>query len=162
MKDVTKDCLSGLVLLLFAMVFFFESLKFMFWEETFGPSEGFFPSVLSVVMALISIIIIGRALLHAKKDHGLSAVFGPKKNKFFMYFGSSMIFALIFVKVGYSLALSSFLIFILKFVERQSWKIAFAVTIVSIVLSYLLFFGLFSVTFPEGFLTPVAERLLYR
>jgi hypothetical protein len=57
------------------------------------------------------------------------------------------------------LTLAVFLIFIIKVVEKQSWKITLLVTIISIIVSYVLFGNLLSVPLPEGILSYAIQRL---
>lgn len=143
-----KDYLSSSILFLFAMVLFFQSRGLPFWDES-EPSAGFFPSVLCILLGLLSLIIFVRAWLQTKRTKEIFKILGPKKGKFLVYCGSFFAFGLIFTKVGYSLSLTAFLVFFLRIVERQSWKITLAVTVASIIVSYFIFRFLL-VPIPEG------------
>jgi vacuolar-type H+-ATPase subunit I/STV1 len=79
--------------------------------------------------------------------------------KFVLYGGSFLAFGLIFSRVGYSLTLAAFLLFVLKVVEKQTWKITLSVTIASVIGSYIVFQIFFGIPLPEGVLTPVTQLL---
>ena len=153
-----KDYLSGSFFFLLAVLLFFQSRGLAIWEET-GPSEGFFPLALSILLGLLSLIILIQAYLRAKGPEEVFQILGGNKSKFVFYCGSFFIFGLIFPWVGYSLALTAFLVFILKRVEKQSWKTTLSVTLSSIVGSYVIFQVLFSIPLPEGILSPILQLL---
>jgi len=152
------DCISGTALLLFSVILFSQSRILPFWGES-GPSGGFFPVVLSILLGSLSLIIIFRACLNKQTDHETFKILGPKKTKFFLYTISLFAFGLVFGKIGYSLTLVIFLGFILRIVEKQSWKTTSGVIIISIIVSYLVFVNILSISLPEGILSPVIRRL---
>lgn len=152
------DYISGFVLFIFAVILFFQSRGLPVWGES-GPSSGFFPSILSILLGFLSLIIIFRAWLQTQTNQEIFKILGPKKGKFFLYLISFFVFGFIFSNLGYSLTLTAFLTFILKIVERQSWKITLGVIIISIIVSYILFVNFLSVSLPEGILSPVIQRL---
>lgn len=152
------DYISGGLLFIFSVILFFQLTNLTIWEET-GPSIGFFPLTMSILLSVFSLIIILQAWFQTKKTQETFRILGPKKGKFFWYIASFFAFGIIFTKIGYSLALTAFLIFILKIVEKQSWKITLLMTIISITVSYILFNIFLSVQLPEGILSPIIQRL---
>ncbi len=152
------DYISGIVIFLFAVILFFQSRSLTVWGES-GPSSGFFPLILSILLGFLSLIIIFRAWLQTQTTQEIFKILGPKRGKFFLYITSFFVFGFIFTKLGYSLTLTAFLIFIVKIVERQSWKTSLGVIIISIIVSYILFVNFLSVPLPEGILSPVVQRL---
>lgn len=62
-------------------------------------------------------------------------------------------YAILLHPVGFLITTPVFLVFILKIVERQSWKIAVSVTLGLTALSYILFAYLLTVPLPRGLLT---------
>ncbi len=153
-----KDYVSGSILLFVAAVLFFQSRGLTVWAET-GPSEGFFPLVLSILLGVLSAIILLQAFSRQKGETEPFRIFGAKRSKFFLYGGAFLAFGLIFSWMGYSLAVTVFLLFILRFVEQQSWKTTVYVTVASIIGSYIIFQVLFTIPLPEGVLTPLVQRL---
>lgn len=155
------DYISGLVLLGFAVVLLFAARKLPLIGE-FGPSSGFFPTILSGVLALVSLMIIIRAWWqnrHVKTPQETPKILGPEKKKYFLYLGLVFAFSLFFAKLGYTLSMVLFLGFILKYVEKQSWKTTFGIIIVSGLVSYILFSKFLSVPLPEGLLSSVIRPM---
>jgi len=152
------DCISSSALFIVAVVLFFQAGGLPFWGEL-GPAEGFFPYVLSVLLVGLSCLILLRALIVSQKGNEKPKIIGPKRAKFFSYVASFFIFGLVFAKIGYSLTLAVFLIFILRLVEKQSWRTTLMVTILSLVLSYVIFVRFLKVSMPEGWLTSLMEMI---
>jgi hypothetical protein len=152
-----KDYLSSSVLFLFAVVLFFQSRGLPFWDES-GPSAGFFPTILCILLGLLSLTIFIHTSLQTRQAKEIFTIFGPKKIKLLIYFGSFFTFAFIFTKVGYSVSLMAFLVLILRIIEKRSWKITLTVTATSIMASYFIFRFL-QVPIPEGLLSFVIDLL---
>jgi putative tricarboxylic transport membrane protein len=152
------DYISGLVLFILAIVLLFQARGLSIWGED-GPSEGFFPFVLSMLLGILSAVILIQAFVKSRQASESIRILGPKKRKFFSYIISFFIFGFIFSKVGYSVTLVTFLIFILRIVERQPWKLTLIVTVLSVICSYFAFDVFLKVSMPEGFLTPVINLL---
>lgn len=151
------DYISGLVLLGFAVVLFFSARKLPLISE-FGPSSGFFPTILSGLLALLSLMIIIRAWWqnrNVKVPQETPKILGPEKKKYFLYLGLFFAFSLFFAKLGYTLSMVLFLGFILKYVEKLSWKTTFGIIIISGLVSYFLFSKFLSVPLPEGLLSSI-------
>jgi putative tricarboxylic transport membrane protein len=155
------EYMSGGFLFLLSVVLLIHSTSLTFWDDM-GPAEGFFPFLLSIVLGLLSLAIVLRALLHVRKmrqkQEGIRFL-GPRKGKFFLYLASFVVFGLFFAKIGYSLMVAGFLIFILKIVEKQSWKMAVTMTVGVIIASYIVFRFFLSVPLPEGVLSTFIEGL---
>jgi hypothetical protein len=147
------DFVSGGVLFAFAALLFWQTRELVVWGP-FGPSSGFFPLGLSLLLAALSLIILFRAWMQTEKIRQIPKILGPHKRKFFFYLISFFAFALLFAKIGYTLTLVGFLTFILKFVENQSWKTTLAITLIAATISHLLFVRFLSVQLPEGLLSP--------
>jgi hypothetical protein len=148
------DCISSSVLLILAVVLFFQARDLPFWGEL-GPAEGFFPFALSILLGTLSVLILVRALINSEGGNERRKILGPGQRKFFFYITSFFLFSILFPKIGYSLTLTAFLIFILGIVEKQSWKVTLAVTVVSLVLSHVIFVKFLKVSMPEGWLAPL-------
>ncbi len=153
------DYISGLVLLGFAVILFFAARRLPLMSE-FGPGSGFFPVILSLLLALLGLIIIIQAWWknrHVKTSEETPKILGPEKKKYFIYLGLFFAFGLIFEKLGYFLSMVLFLGFILKHVEKQSWKTTCGIILVSGLVSYFLFVKFLAVPLPEGVLSFVLD-----
>jgi putative tricarboxylic transport membrane protein len=151
------DYISGLVLLSISVILFFAA-KGLPLMDKYGPSSGFFPTILSVILALLSLMIIVRAWWqnrHVKTSQGALKILGPDKKKYFIYLGLFFAFSLFFAQLGYLLSTALFLGFILKYMEKQSWKTTFGIIVISELVSYYLFVKFLSVPLPEGILSSV-------
>lgn len=151
------DCISSSFLFLFSVVLFIQARDLPYWGDL-GPSSGFFPVVLSIFLGILSLAIFLRAWLKKDVSQESPKILGPKKGKFFLYTACFFAFGLLFARLGYSLTLIAFLAFILKVVERQSWRVTIGVTLASITVSYVLFVYFLSVPLPEGVLAPLLKR----
>ena len=153
------DYLSGFFLLGFALVLLFAARKLPLMSE-FGPSSGFFPTILSGLLVLLGLMIIINAWWRSrniKTSPETPKILGPDKKKFFLYLALFFAFSLFFAELGYTLSMVLFLGFILKYVEKQSWKTTFGVVIISGLVSYFLFVKFLSIPLPEGILSSVIK-----
>ena len=155
------DYISGFVLFGSAVILFFAALRLPLMSQ-FGPGSGFFPVILSVLLAFLSLIIIIQAWWknrHVKTSEKTPKILGPKKKKFFIYLGLFFVFSIFFGKLGYFLSMVLFLGFILKYVEKQSWKTTCGIIILSGLVSYFLFVKFLAVPLPEGVLSLVSDLM---
>ncbi len=153
-----KNYLSGSFFLALAILLFLQTKGLVVWSET-GPSEGFFPLVLSILLGFLSTVMMLLTYVQERGTPESLKIFGLKKKKFFYYLGSFVIFALVFSKLGFSLTLAGFMVFVLKIVERQTWKRALSVMILSVISSFLVFEICFTIPLPEGILSSVTQLL---
>jgi hypothetical protein len=152
------DYISGSVLLGFAVILFFAAQGLPLRSE-FGPGSGLFPITLSLLLALLSLIIIIQAWRknrYVKTAEETPKILGPEKKKYFLYLGLFFAFSLFFEGLGYFLSMIFFLGFILKYVEKQSWKTTCGIIIISGLVSYFIFVKFLAVPLPEGVLSFVS------
>ena len=153
-----KDYMSGGFLLALAAVIFYYSSTLVIWVDQ-GPGEGLFPLILSLILGALSIIILLQAWFQPGKPAEKLNIVGPNKRNFFLYLASFIVFALFFSKVGYSLMLMAFVIFILRVAERQSWRVTLTASFSAVIFSYVLFTLGLSVSLPEGLLSGLSQWL---
>ncbi|MEA5010566.1 MAG: tripartite tricarboxylate transporter TctB family protein [Angelakisella sp.] len=126
----------------FALVFIYTGLsKFGFWDEIKGPTPGFVPTIISVILLGISVL----AFLQSFKDKKPSY---PKEN-FLVILAGIGIFAFTFL-IGMIPTIIIYVILWLKLVEKTPWKQTLIVlaVIMAIVLGVFVFW--LGVPFPEG------------
>jgi len=155
------DYISGLVLFGSAVILFFAALRLPLMSQ-FGPGSGFFPVILSLLLGLLSLIIIIQAWWKnrlVKTPEETPKILGPEKKKYFIYLGLFLAFSIFFEKLGYFLSMVLFLGFILKYVEKQSWKTTCGIIILSGLVSYFLFVKFLAVPLPEGVLSFVSDLM---
>jgi putative tricarboxylic transport membrane protein len=155
------DYISGFVLLSFAVILFFAAQGLPLKSE-FGPGSGLFPVILSVLLALLSLAIIIQAWWKnrlGKTTEETQKILGPGKKKYFLYLACFFAFSLFLEKLGYFLSMILFLGFILKYVEKQSWKTTCAIIIASGLISYFIFVKFLAVPLPAGILSLVSASM---
>jgi len=153
-----KDYISGGFLFIVSIVLFIQTRDLTAWESV-GPSEGFFPLALSIFLGVLSLIIIMQAWMQKRKPLGTLKILGPQEGKFILYIVSFIGFGLLFMKVGYSITLAAFILFVLRIVEKQSWKLTIIAAVISIVVSHVLFSTFLSVPLPEGILSIIIDKI---
>jgi putative tricarboxylic transport membrane protein len=155
------DYMSGLFLFGVAVVLLFAARRLPFMSQ-FGPGSGFFPVLLSMLLGLLSLAIIIQTWWKnrlVKTPEKTPNILGPKKKKYFIYLGLFFAFSLFLGRLGYFLSMVFFLGFILKYVEKQSWKTTVGIIIVSGLVSYFLFIKFLAVPLPEGVLSYILELM---
>lgn len=151
-----KDIASGFFLLFLGLYLSFHSTRFSVWGRT-GPEAGFFPFVLALVMIGVSLLLIIRAFISIRaKDKEKRAIDKAKNKavafKVCAYICLMALYGFSVEKVGFLVTTILVLIIILKFVEKQSWKITCYIGFSSILVSYTLFVYFLSVPLPKGFM----------
>ncbi len=155
------DYISGLVLLGFAVILLFAARKLPLMSE-FGPGSGFFPVILSVLLALLSLMIIIQAWWknhHVKVFQEIPRILGPDKKKYFIYLGLFFAFSLFFGELGYFPSMVLFLGIALKYVEKQSWKTTCGIILICGLVSYFIFIKFLAVQLPVGVLSFVSDLM---
>ena len=127
-----------------ALVFIYVGItKFGFWDEVKGPTPGFVPTIISVLLLAVSVL----AFIQSFKDK--KPVY-PKEN-FLVILAGIGIFAFTFL-IGMIPTIVIYVILWLRLVEKTPWKQTFIVlaVIMAIVLGvFVLWLG---VPFPKGFI----------
>ena len=140
---------TSILFLLLALGAFIESMKLPFGRIS-APAAGFFPTILAVLLALTSLFIFVDAL---RGSHDGAAQGEPLKwKKILLTLGSLLVFGLVFERLGYLLVTFLFILFLLRAVERQSWRLALSVALSASLVSYIVFGLLLGTPLPAGLL----------
>jgi len=150
-----KDISSSLFFLVLGLFLALQSLRLSVWGRS-GPEAGFFPFVIAVIIIGLSLFISGQSVLsqaqereeisEKKEDHSKNIFRVSSYGILMLLYGVSI------VRVGFLITSILFLFLILKYVERQNWKITILLGSVSMLTSYLLFVYLLKVPLPKGFI----------
>ncbi len=149
-----KDFASGFCLLAVGLFLAFLSMQLAVWSRS-GPEAGFFPLTIAVLIIGCSLGVIGRSLVfrqagreerisEAQESSGLGLL------RVSAYAGLMLAYGFLIESLGFLLVSAILLILILKYLERQTWKITLLVGVPSIIISYFLFKYLLSVPLPAG------------
>jgi putative tricarboxylic transport membrane protein len=150
-----KDLLSSICLFVLGLFLILQSVRLSVWGRS-GPEAGFFPFVVGVIIIGLSLFITSRSTLnHAQEKEKISRK--REDNRINIFRVSSygilmLLYGVSIVRVGFLITSVLFLFLILKYVERQSWKITILLGSASMLISYLLFVYLLKVPLPRGFI----------
>lgn len=156
MSNQGKDFISGLLLFVLGLLMAFQSTRYSLWGRS-GPEAGFFPFAIALLMMGLSlpICIKSAVLIRApKKDKVLAEEEKREVSifKFSSYIIMILLYGVLIDKVGYLVTSALFLFFVLKYIERQNWRITILVGSASIIISHLLFVYFLKVPLPRGLL----------
>jgi hypothetical protein len=143
---MNADRVSGAVLFLFALAVAWEAKTLPFGTVN-APDSGFFPLSLAVALTLLSGLIVLRTWL----PNAVAAEMPPWQGAGRVIVAAATLVAYVGVinQLGYLLASALVMLVMLRGIERLSWRVSFAVTVVSVVASNLLFRRL-GVPLPSG------------
>lgn len=143
---MNADRVSGMALLIFALAVAWEAAKLPFGSINM-PDAGFFPLSLAVALALLSGLILVRTWLPetaaAMKPSWQGAGRVP------IAVATMVAYVAVIDWLGYLLATALVMLSLLRGIERLKWRTSVAVTVVSVVGSYVLFRRL-GVPLPAG------------
>ncbi|RGZ01207.1 tripartite tricarboxylate transporter TctB family protein [Clostridium sp. AM58-1XD] len=133
--------LSAIVGVVFAYVGF---TQLGFWHGTDGPMPGFFPSIMSIVMVLASIL----AFVQSFKEEGKPTYY---KEELLVIAGGAAIYAGTFI-IGLLPMCYIYVILWLKLFEKESWKNTLIVLAVILAITIGVFYFWLGIQFPMGLL----------
>lgn len=145
-KSVTVTAILFLVLALGA---FIEARKLPFGRIS-APQAGFFPLILSVLLAITSLLVLVETLKRREEDSGVGERLSRKSIS--LALGALFAYALLFESLGYLVTTFLFVAFLMRAVDREKWGLAIAVAFSASFLSYVLFGLLLHTPLPGGFL----------
>lgn len=151
----TSDLLSGLFFLVLGIVFTVFAIRYGLVVDGI-PGPGLFPFVVGAALILLSsILFIGNQSYRGQADEGERMQKAPDRKSW-----SNPILVLVAL-CGYMLALKHvgfvvttflFMLFLLRAVEPQKWRTSLSVSLLTAVLSYVLFHVWLRVEMPKGLL----------
>jgi putative tricarboxylic transport membrane protein len=147
----TVDRISWFALLLFGVFVIYESLQIKYYGSDFGPGPGFFSFWLGILVVGLSVIEIGRSF---RQSVPLPADFFPDRagvGRIACLLGALMAVVLLLDRLGYSLTMALFCLFLLRTLGKQPWWLTVVLTLVgSFGTAYI--FRLLQVILPGGIL----------
>jgi hypothetical protein len=143
---MSADRLSGMALLVFALAVAWEAAKLPFGNIN-APDAGFFPLSLAVVLALLSGLIVVGTWLPETAAAAMPTWCGAGRVS--VAAATMTAYVAVIDWLGYLLATALVMLLLLRGIERLKWRTSAAVTIFSVVGSYVLFRRL-GVPLPPG------------
>ena len=144
------DQITGIIVLIFSLAVM-EGSRRLPPSATFGPGAGFLPFWLGVLMAILSLLLIGQA----SRQPGTAmskAVFlnRPALIPVGAAIGSLAAYILVLERLGFLLGTGLLTAFLLGVVEREKWLTTVLVAVLNSVGLYVVFHVLLGVSLPRN------------
>jgi hypothetical protein len=140
------DRVSGVVLFVFALAVAWEASRLPF-GSIHAPDSGFFPLSLAVALALLSGLIVFGTWLPETAAAAMPSWQGA--GRVMVAAAAMAAYVAVIDWLGYLLATALVMLLLLRGIERLKWRTSVAVTVASVVGSYVLFRRL-GVPLPAG------------
>jgi hypothetical protein len=142
-----RDRAAAAVLLVFGLIALEEARKLRFGSIA-RPGPGFFPVILAAAFALVCLAL----LVHAIRSRDGDGAAGPRLAwpKIVAALAALLVYALGLERLGFVVATFALLLFFFKVLERQRWGSALAGSLVTALLTYLVFKVWLTVQLPAG------------
>lgn len=149
-----RDVVAAVVMLVFASAVAVESLRLLPFGAVRNPGPGFFPWWTSVVLAVLSLVLLGHAIranvspfrAHSRAEDetraGLVRVVG--------LLAALAVYSLGLDAVGYPIATFLLVLFMLRTTEPHRWPVALGLAVLAAGGSYLVFATWLAVPLPTG------------
>jgi putative tricarboxylic transport membrane protein len=145
------DFISAVTLLALALAALLEASKLPFGRLG-SPQAGFFPLVLALLLAIISLVFLAQVIGGPKDESRASRGESVTWNKIILAIGALVVFGLLFESLGYVISTFLFIAFLLRAVERQKWSLVVLVAFFTSLATYLVFGLLLNTPLPGGIL----------
>jgi putative tricarboxylic transport membrane protein len=145
--------LSPLFFFCLGVAFSIGSLRFSIWDQ-YGPGPGFFPLVIGVLVAVLSLAHFLQRIIN--KDNPAGALFrSSSKRKVIAYLMALVCFYFLFNSLGFLITIFLFMSAVPIVMGKKSLKLSISVGIFSVIFVYLIFIKLMSVPLPAGIIGPI-------
>ena len=139
---------AAVVLLAFGLFALSQALRLRFGSVA-APGPGFFPVCLAVAVCLASAGLLVRAWRMAPSDT-TAAARAVRSSTVVGTLGALLVYALVLEQLGFLLATFALLLFFFKALQRQRWTVAVGGSVVTSLVTYLVFRVWLGVNLPGG------------
>ena len=143
-----RELASAAVLLAFGL-FAITQARGLRFGTVAAPGPGFFPLCLAVALCLAGAGLIVHALRAAPAD-AVAPVADPRRFAVGGTLASLLVYALVLELLGFLLATFALLVFFFRALQRQSWLVVVMGSLVTSLLSYLVFKTWLGINLPGG------------
>ena len=152
-----NDRYISIILIVLGLYIAFEGyrLKLGTFHE---PKPGFLIFWAGIALSGLSLALFIQTFLSGK-DEKRTLWKGIQWIKVVKLMAALIAFALVFKWMGFLLSTFLLLLFLLKGLEPQRWRVALAICIITIVLCYLVFGVFLEFRFPAGILEKIVDQL---
>ena len=143
------DLVGAVVLFVFGAWFALTAgLRYPYWGAN-GPGSGFFPVWLGIAMAALAVVLF----VHARRSREPDVAWLPRGDgarRLFSVLALTALFIMLLKIVGMIGGTALFLLVLLRFVERHTWRVSVAVAVAAAAVNWLVFAYWLQVPFPVG------------
>jgi ABC-type xylose transport system permease subunit len=149
----SSDLVPSVLWIILAGLVAFQSIRFNVGRVD-NPGPGFLPFCSSVVLGVLAFVLLVSQVYKKKEQRTMG---GFKLGQLWMkavffLIGSFIYIIIIWEKIGYLIGTPFFLFFLLKFVGSQSFKRSTIISVISTIVSYLVFETWLCCMLPKGLL----------
>lgn len=137
------DRLSGLIIMLIALIMLYEAMSLPFGSLR-APDSGFFPKSLSVLL-----LIFGGGIILRSSGVAERAEFDSRSWLVAAAAAGFIVYALILPKAGFVLSTIGIMLLVMRGLSGMAWKQALPIAVLSVLASYFAFIQL-GVPLPRG------------
>ena len=144
-----KRIITSIILIAMAGLVLVEASRLPFGTLK-TPQAGFWPLILGVLLALLSLLYFGETL---RRRTGKGSLFWAEPRSWKMItlvVVALFVFGFCFERLGYLISFFLLMGFLLRVVEPLKWRWVFLIAVLSSVLSYLIFGTLLGTPLPAG------------
>ena len=153
-----RDILSSLFFFIFGVLFIISSFSYSIWDR-YGPGPGFFPLVLGSIFSILSLVFfLVRSIGSADTGEALTESDSLKPSEIYktlIYLLLIVCFYFLFDRLGSLLTIFLFMIVVLAVLNRRSLRLSLTISLLSSLVTYVLFVRLLGVSLPGGILQNV-------
>ena len=139
----------------FAVALFFIALScyVLFSAQSFPgkidnvPGPGYFPTILSVILILLSLLLIASS---GKVDNAPLGIFSRENSIVFIAGGVTLAYLGLIYIFGFLIATPLYLIAILRFFRMRNWQSVVLTSVLTTAASYAIFTTVLEVQLPSG------------
>jgi hypothetical protein len=153
-----RDLFSSLFFLLVGILFVIGSFGYSIWDR-YGPGPGFFPLLLGCIFSILSalLFVVSRVRKESQEENlqeSDSMKFSViNRTLVFLFF--LLCFYFLFDRLGFSLTIFIFMVGTLSVFSKRSMKLSISVSVLTSLLTYIIFVRLLGVQLPWGVLGDV-------
>ena len=146
-----KDVISGLCLFSLGVVLAILCFRLSVWKS--GPQEGFFPLLIAIIIIGLSLLLLIQSVFLRNQEKENVPVKKEGKinlSRVLSYIIATLLYGILLEGIGFLISSILLLVFILRVVEKRSWKVTIVLGSASVLISYILFAYFLGVPLPRG------------